>query len=141
KAKWKDEFSLAPAAERLRQLIDAPVHFVADITGPEAQGAVDGLRRGEILVLENVRFLPGEEANDSKLSEALAAYGDLYVNAAFGTAHPAHATTAGVAEVMKASGRRAVAGFLIEKELRFLGQTLSSPERPFTAVLGGAKIS
>lgn len=141
KAKWKDEFSLAPAAERLRQLIDAPVHFVADIIGPEAQAAVDGLSRGEILVLENVRFLPGEETNDPELSHALAAYGDLYVNDAFGTAHRAHATTVGVAEVMKASGRPAVAGFLIEKELRFLGQALSSPERPFTAILGGAKIS
>lgn len=141
KAQWKDEFSLAPAAERLRQLIDAPVHFVADIIGPEAHAAVDGLRGGEILVLENVRFLPGEETNDPKLSEALAAFGDIYVNDAFGTAHRAHATTAGVAEVMKASGRPAVAGYLIEKELRFLGQALSAPERPFAAILGGAKIS
>ena len=141
KAKWKSEFSLAPAAERLRELIDAPVHFVADVIGPEAQAAIAGLSRGEILVLENVRFLPGEEANDPELSRALAAFGDLYVNDAFGTAHRAHATTAGVAEVMKASNRPAVAGFLIEKELRFLGQALTSPERPFTAILGGAKIS
>ena len=141
KAKWKTEFSLAPAAERLRQLIDAPVKFVPDIIGPEAKSAVAALAPGEILVLENVRFLPGEEANDPELSRTLAEYGDLYVNDAFGTAHRAHATTAGVAEAMKAAGKHAVAGYLIEKELRFLGQALSHPERPFTAILGGAKIS
>ena len=141
KAKWKPEFSLAPAADRLRQLIDAPVKFVADIVGADAKAAVASLRPGEILVLENVRFLAGEEANDPELSAVLAAYGDLYVNDAFGTAHRAHATTAGVAEVMKAAGKPAVAGYLIEKELRFLGQALSSPERPFSAILGGAKIS
>jgi phosphoglycerate kinase len=141
KAKWKPEFSLAPAADRLRQLIDAPVKFVADIVGADAKAAVSSLRPGEILVLENVRFLAGEEANDPELSAVLAAYGDLYVNDAFGTAHRAHATTAGVAEVMKAAGKPAVAGYLIEKELRFLGQALSSPERPFSAILGGAKIS
>jgi len=141
KAKWKPEFSLAPAADRLRELIAAPVKFVGDIIGPDAHAAVAALRPGEILVLENVRFLPGEEANDPELSAALAEYGDLYVNDAFGTAHRAHATTSGVAVVMKAAGKPAVAGYLIEKELRFLGQALAEPERPFAAILGGAKIS
>jgi len=141
KAKWKPEFSLAPAADRLRQLIDAPVKFVPDIIGPDAKAAVAALQPGEILILENVRFLPGEEANDPELSATLAQYGDLYVDDAFGTSHRAHATTAGVAEAMKAAGKPAVAGYLIEKELRFLGQALARPERPYTAILGGAKIS
>jgi phosphoglycerate kinase len=137
KAKWKPEFSLAPAADRLRELIDAPVKFVPDIIGDAAQAAVAALRPGEILVLENVRFLPGEEANDPELSAALAAFGDLYVNDAFGTAHRAHATTAGVAEVMKAQGKPAVAGYLIEKGALPQPGALG-PERPFTAILGGA---
>jgi phosphoglycerate kinase len=141
KAKWNDAFSLAPVADRLRELIAAPVAFVRDIVGPEAHAAVDALAPGEILVLENVRFLPGEETNDPDLSESLAAFGDVYVNDAFGTAHRAHASTCGVPETMKRHGRPAVAGFLIEKELRFLGGALARPERPFAAILGGAKIS
>jgi phosphoglycerate kinase len=141
KAKWNEEFSLRPAAARLRELIDAPVHFVADIIGEQARAAVAALTPGQILVLENVRFLPGEEANDPELSATLAEFGDIYVNDAFGTAHRAHASTAGVAEAMKRAGRPAVAGYLIEKELRFLGQALARPERPFAAILGGAKIS
>ena len=141
KAKWRDEFSLRPAAERLRELIDAPVHFVADIIGADAQAAVERLQPGEILVLENLRFLPGEEANDGELSAALARFGDVYVDDAFGTSHRAHASTAGVARAIRQSGRPAVAGYLIEKELRFLGQALAEPRPPFVAILGGAKIS
>jgi phosphoglycerate kinase len=141
KGKWNEEFSLRPAAEHLKTLIKAPVHFVSDILGPEANAAADSLKSGEVLVLENMRFLPGEETNDAKLSEALAAFGDIYVNDAFGSAHRAHASTCGVAEVMKRDNKPAVAGFLMEKELRFLGGAVANPERPFIAILGGAKIS
>jgi phosphoglycerate kinase len=141
KGKWRDDMSLAPVAHRLAELIDAPVHFVADVVGGDAHAKADGLRAGEVLLLENVRFLAGEETNDPKLSEALAALGDVYVNDAFGSAHRAHSSTCGVAEVMREAGRPAVAGLLMERELRFLGTALESPERPFTAILGGAKIS
>ena len=141
KAQWQEKYSLRPAAERLGSLIAAPVHFVPDIVGEEARAAVERLQPGEILVLENVRFLAGEEANDAALSADLARYGDVYVDDAFGTAHRAHATTAGVAQAMKQAGKPAVAGYLIEKELRYLGQTLTEPKRPFAAILGGAKIS
>jgi phosphoglycerate kinase len=141
KGKWNEAFSLRPAADHLKTLIKAPVHFVSDILGPEANAAADSLKSGEVLVLENMRFLPGEETNDAKLSEALAAFGDIYVNDAFGSAHRAHASTCGVAEVMKRDNKPAVAGFLMEKELRFLGSAVANPERPFIAILGGAKIS
>lgn len=141
KGKWRDDMSIAPAAARLAELVDAPVRFVADVVGGDAKEAVDALSPGSILVLENVRFLAGEETNDPKLSEALAGFADIYVNDAFGSAHRAHASTCGVAEVMKEAGRPAVAGMLMEKELRFLGGALESPERPFAAILGGAKIS
>ncbi|CAN5861326.1 hypothetical protein BH23GEM9_BH23GEM9_09750 [soil metagenome] len=141
KGKWSDGMSLAPAADRLSSLLDAPVRFVADVVGAEAHAAVDALQNGEVLLLENVRFLAGEETNDPKLSEALAGYADVYVNDAFGSAHRAHASTCGVAEVLKQSGRPAVAGLLMERELRFLGGAMADPERPFTALLGGAKIS
>lgn len=141
KGKWNDALSLKPAADHLATLIHAPVHFVKDIVGAEAKAAADSLKAGEVLVLENIRFLPGEETNDPKLSEELAALADVYVNDAFGSAHRAHASTAGVAEVMKREGKPAVAGFLMEKELRFLGTALARPEKPFVAILGGAKIS
>ena len=141
KGKWRDDMSVEPAALRLRELLQDNVQFVRDVVGPEAHAAADALRAGQVLVLENVRFLAGEETNDPKLSEALAAFGDLFVNDAFGSAHRAHASTAGVAEVMKQLGRPAVAGMLMERELRFLGDALENPERPFTAILGGAKIS
>ena len=141
KGKWNDEFSLRPAAEHLATLIEAPVHFVRDIIGPEAKAAADSLAGGEVLLLENARYLPGEETNDPKLSEALAAFGEIYVNDAFGSAHRAHASTCGVVEVMKKEGKPAVAGFLMEKELRFLGEALEKPAKPFVAILGGSKIS
>src|SRR5690606_29638267 len=117
------------------------VRFVDDIVGGNAKEAVDALAPGSIIVLENVRFLEGEETNDPKLSEALAALADVYVNDAFGSAHRAHASTCGIAEVMKQTGRPAVAGLLMEKELRFLGSALESPDRPFVAIPGGAKLA
>src|SRR5688572_7106575 len=141
KGKWNEEFTLEPAAARLRELVDAPVQFVRDVVGADAHAAAAALAPGQILLLENVRFLEGEETNDPKLSEALAAFADVYVNDAFGSAHRAHASTAGIAEVMKSAGRPAVAGTLMERELRFLGESLERAERPFTAILGGAKIS
>lgn len=141
KGRWTPALSLRPVANRLRKLVGAPVHFVEDIVGPQAHRAADTLDAGEILLLENVRFLPGEETDDADVSEALAALGDVYVNDAFGAAHRAHASTAGVAEVMKEEGRVAVAGFLMERELRFLDAALAEPKRPFVALLGGAKIS
>ena len=141
KGKWNEAMSLRPAAQHLKSLIKAPVNFVSDVVGVDARSAADALKPGEILVLENVRFLPGEETNDPKLSEALAGFGDVYVNDAFGSAHRAHASTCGVAEVMKREHKPAVAGLLMEKELRFLGEAVSEPEPPFVAILGGAKIS
>lgn len=141
KGKWNDAMSLKPAADHLKTLINAPVNFVKDVVGPDAKSAVDSLKPGEILVLENSRFLPGEETNDAHLSESFAGLADVFVNDAFGAAHRAHASTAGVAEVMKKEGKPAVAGFLMEKELRFLGQALANPEKPFIAILAGSKIS
>ncbi len=141
KGQRKQELSLRPVAARLGELINAPVRFVADVVGPEAQEAAGSLEPGSILVVENTRFLPGEEANDRDLAEQMARLGDFYVNDAFGSAHRAHASTAGVAEVMREQGKAAVAGLLMEKEIRYLGQALEKPARPFVAILGGAKIS
>ncbi|MFP4623463.1 MAG: phosphoglycerate kinase [Gemmatimonadota bacterium] len=141
KGKWVDELSLRPVAERLGELVQVPVRFVSDLVGSDARGAVAALSGGEIVVLENTRFLPGEETNDPRLAEQLAGLGTLYVNDAFGTAHRAHASTVGAAEHMRHEGRPAVAGLLLEAELEYLGGALESPERPFVAILGGAKIS
>jgi phosphoglycerate kinase len=141
KGKPNDAMSLKPVAARLTELLGRTVKFATDTIGESAKAAVAGLKPGEVVLLENVRFLPGEEKNDPALSEELASYADIYVDDAFGTAHRAHASTAGAAEVMKKKGKPAVAGFLIEKELKFLGQALANPERPFAAILGGAKIS
>ncbi|MGH7551806.1 MAG: phosphoglycerate kinase, partial [Longimicrobiales bacterium] len=141
KGEWSDAYSLEPVAKHLASLLGAPVGFVPDIVGAKAHAAVDELAPSGILLLENVRFHAGEETNDRKLSEALAAFADVYVNDAFGTAHRAHASTCGVAEVVRAEGRPAVAGLLMERELQFLGAALADPGRPFAAILGGAKIS
>ena len=141
KGKPNPDMSLAPVAERLSQHLGSTVAFTPHTTGDEVKAAIEKLHDGDVILLENARFLPGEEANDAQLSTELASLADIYVDDAFGTAHRAHATTAGVAEVMKKSGRPAVAGFLIEKELKFLGDALSNPDRPFAAILGGAKIS
>ncbi len=141
KGKWNEELSLRPVSVRLQELLRGPVQFVDDVVGPDARAAVVALSSGDVLLLENVRFLPGEETNDPKLSEALASLADGYVNDAFGAAHRAHASTCGVAEVLRRDGKPAVAGYLLERELKFLGAALANPQRPFVAVLGGSKIS
>jgi len=131
------KYSLRPVAARLGELLGRPVAFAEDCVGPPAEAAVAALRDGDVLLLENVRFHAEEEKNDPAFAARLAALGDLYVNDAFGTAHRAHASTEGVARLR----RPAVAGFLIQRELDYLGRALDRPERPFVAVLGGAKIS
>ena len=130
-------FSLKPAADRLGELIPAKVKFVDDCVGADAEARVADLKDGEVLLLENVRFYAGETANDSEFSKQLAAHGDIYVNDAFGTAHRAHASTAGVTEFIDTC----VMGFLIEKELEFLVTKLEEPQRPFVVIMGGAKVS
>jgi len=129
--------SLKPVATRLEQLLGQPVAFAPDCVGPEVEALTRSLEDGRVLLLENLRFHPEEEANDPGFAQRLAALGELYVNDAFGTAHRAHASTEGVTHFL----RPAVAGFLMQKELDYLGRTLESPQRPFVAVLGGAKIS
>jgi phosphoglycerate kinase len=142
KGKPVPEMSLRPAADRLAELLPGrAVRFVEDTVGREAQGAVSMMQDGEVLVLENTRFLPGEEKNDGALSQEMAALGDVYVNDAFGAAHRAHASTAGVAVVMRGQGKPCVAGLLMDRELQYLGRALAQPQRPFVALLGGAKIS
>lgn len=131
------EFSLAPVAARLEKLLRRSVAFSPDTVGAEARARIAALRKGGVILMENLRFHPGEEANDREFAEALAALADLYVSDAFGTVHRAHASTMGVAKLFS----RAACGFLIAKELEFLGQTLSRPKRPFVAILGGAKVS
>lgn len=131
------KYSLAPVAARLRELLPRPVHFLGETVGAAAVAATKALAAGEVLLLENTRFLPGEEKNDDALSRQLAELGDVYVNDAFGAAHRAHASTAGVARYC----RPAVAGLLMEKELAYLGGALANPARPFVAILGGSKIS
>lgn len=131
------KFSLRPCAKRLSELLGKPVQFAEDCIGPEASNMVDKLRGGEVLLLENLRFHSEEEKNDSEFAKKLASLADIYVNDAFGTAHRAHASTEGVTHYFKQS----VAGFLMEKELQYLGQALTNPKRPFAAILGGAKIS
>lgn len=136
KGEFKPEFSLAPVATRLEQLLGRKITFAADVIGPEAKKAVSGLKDGEIVLLENVRFHKEETKNDPEFAKQLAAYADIFVNDAFGTCHRAHASTAGVAAFIPA-----VAGFLIGKELDFLGNALDKPVRPFVAILGGAKVA
>lgn len=131
------KYSLTPVAARLQELLKRPVQFLGETIGATAIAATKALRNGETLLLENTRFLAGEEKNDDALSQQLAELGDFYVNDAFGAAHRAHSSTAGVAQYC----RPAVAGLLMEKELAYLGGALSAPERPFVAILGGSKIS
>jgi phosphoglycerate kinase len=131
------KYSMQPVVRALEKLLGAPVTFLADPTSPEAVTATKRLPRGGVAVAENTRFYPGEEKNDGSLAERFAALGDLYVNDAFGSAHRAHASTEAVARLLKP----AVSGLLMERELRYLGQALHQPKRPFVAVLGGAKIS
>jgi phosphoglycerate kinase len=137
KGKPKPEFSLAPVAERLSELLGQKVRFVADCIGPEVEKAVNEAKPGDVLLLENLRFHPEEEANTPEFAKQLAAQTPIYINDAFGCAHRAHASTEGITHFVK----QAAAGFLMEKELRYLGGALESPQRPFVAILGGAKIS
>jgi phosphoglycerate kinase len=130
------KYSLRPVADHLSRLLDKPVAFAEDCIGPLAEKAARSLKPGEVLLLENTRFHPEEEKNDPGMSKKLASLAEIYVNDAFGSAHRAHASTEGVARFLPA-----VAGFLLEKEIRYLGQAVADPKRPFIAILGGAKIS
>ncbi|MDW8051198.1 MAG: phosphoglycerate kinase [Armatimonadota bacterium] len=135
KGKRDPEFSLRPVADRLSELLKRPVHFFEDCIGEAVEQGVQSLPPNSVALLENVRFYPQEEANDPEFARALARLGEVYVNDAFGSAHRAHASTEGVAHYLPA-----VAGLLMEKELHYLGQALAAPERPFVAILGGAKV-
>ena len=136
KGERKPELSLAPVAKRLSELLDRPVLFAADTVGPDAKAKAAALKPGEILLLENTRFEPGETKNDPALAKELASLAELFVSDAFGTVHRAHASTVGVASYLPA-----VSGFLVAKELEVMGRALDDPKRPFVAVLGGAKVS
>lgn len=136
KGEIKPELSLKPVAKRLSEYLGFEVKLANDIVGESAKSLVENLKEGQAILLENVRFDSREEANDPEFAKELANLADIYVNDAFGTAHRAHATTAGVADYLPA-----VCGFLIEKEVKMLGDALDNPQRPFVAILGGAKVS
>lgn len=136
KGEVKKEFSLEPVAKELSRLLGREVKLAEDIIGESAKTLVSNMKEGEVVLLENVRFDAREEKNDEGFSKELASLAEVYVNDAFGTAHRAHSSTAGVASFLPA-----VSGFLIEKELNFLGSSLENPERPFVAILGGKKVS
>lgn len=129
-------FSLEPVARHLQELLGRQVIFCEDSVGPKAQAAAGDLEPGDVLLLENTRFHAGEKKNDPEMAEQLASLAEVYVNDAFGSAHRAHASTEGVARYLPA-----VAGFLMEKEIQYLGDAIANPEKPFVAILGGAKIS
>jgi 3-phosphoglycerate kinase len=137
KGKRVPEMSLAPIAKDLSEKLGKPVAFVDDCIGDEVQAAAAALESGDILLLENLRFYEGEQKNDPEFTEKLASVAEAYVNDAFGTAHRAHASTAGVCDFLSPK----VAGYLIEKELAYLGEKTGNPERPFVVILGGAKVS
>ena len=137
KGKPNPEMSLRPVAARLSELIGRPVDFAADCVGPTAEHAVRDAARGAVVLLENLRFHPEEEKNDATFAKGLAALADVYVNDAFGAAHRAHASVEALVQLIPEAG----AGLLMEKELRYLGEALSDPSRPFVAILGGAKVS
>ena len=136
KGEFKKEFSLKPVAEELTILLGKEVKLADDVIGESAQNLVSQMEEGDVVLLENVRFHAEEEKNDAKFAKKLASLADIYVNDAFGTTHRAHASTAGIAAYLPA-----VSGFLIEKEINFMGNTLENPQRPFVAILGGAKVS
>ncbi len=130
------EFSMAPIASRFEALLKRPVKLASDVIGRDVENEVKSMKAGDVLLLENVRFYPEEEANDPEFSKKLASYADIYVNDAFGTAHRAHASTEGISHYLPS-----YAGFLIEKEVRFMAPLLENPEKPFVAIIGGAKVS
>jgi phosphoglycerate kinase len=136
KGQFNDKYSLKPVAKRLSELLNMPVAMASDVIGEDAVAKADALKEGEVLLLENVRFHAEEEKNDAEFAKKLASLAELYVNDAFGTAHRAHASTAGVADYLPA-----VCGFLIKKEIDIMGRALSDPKRPFVAILGGSKVS
>ena len=136
KGEWKPEFSLQIVADRLTELLGQEVKMAKDVAGDDARRLAASLKDGEVMLLENTRFEKGETKNDPELSKALASLADIFVNDAFGSAHRAHSSTAGVADYLPA-----VCGFLIQKEIGVMGKALADPERPFVAILGGAKVS
>lgn len=136
KGEFKPEFSLAPVAVRLGELLGKPVAMAKDVVGEDAKAKAAALKPGELLMLENVRFEAGETKNNPDLAKAFASLAEIYVNDAFGSAHRAHASTAGVADYLPA-----VCGYLIQKEITIMGKALADPKRPFVAILGGAKVS
>ena len=136
KGEWKPELSLKVVADRISELLGKPVVMAADVAGEDAHAKAAALKDGDVMMLENTRFEKGETKNDPELSKALASMADIFVNDAFGTAHRAHSSTAGVADYLPA-----VSGFLVNKEVSIMGKALANPERPFVAILGGAKVS
>ena len=144
----KKELSLRPVAERLSELLEKPVTFVPENEGKEVEEAIDNMKDGDVVVLENTRFQDidndfgkRESKNDPKLGEYWASLGDVFVNDAFGTAHRSHASNVGIATAMKKAGKPAAAGYLLEKEIKFLGDAVENPVHPFVTILGGAKVS
>lgn len=136
KGKFNPKYSLAPVAKRLSELLNKEVIFANDCIGPQVEELVNKMNPKDVLLLENLRFYPQEEENDREFAKKLASLADIYINDAFGTAHRAHASTAGIAEYLPSG-----AGFLMQKEIEIMGKALENPERPFVAVLGGAKVS
>ena len=136
KGEFNNEFSLKAVAERLSELLEIKVIMTEDVVGDDAVSKASGLKNGEVLLLENVRFHAEEEKNDADFAKKLASLAELYVNDAFGTSHRAHASTAGVADYLPSA-----VGYLIQKEINFMGKALEDPKRPFVAILGGAKVS
>ena len=136
KGEWKPELSLKIVADRLSELLGKEVIMAADVAGEDSKAKAAALRDGDVMLLENTRYIKGETKNDPELSKALASLADIFVNDAFGTAHRAHSSTAGVADYLPA-----VCGYLVQKEVGIMGKALAAPERPFVAILGGAKVS
>ena len=136
KGEWKPELSLKIVAARLSELLGKEVIMAADVAGEDAKAKAAALKDGDVMLLENTRYIKGETKNDPELSKALADLADIFVNDAFGTAHRAHSSTAGVADYLPA-----VSGYLVQKEVSIMGKALANPERPFVAILGGAKVS
>ncbi|MDY4755451.1 MAG: phosphoglycerate kinase [Candidatus Faecousia sp.] len=136
KGEWKPELSLKVVAERISELLGKEVIMATDVAGADSKAKAAALKDGDVMMLENTRFMKGETKNDPELSKALASLADIFVNDAFGTAHRAHSSTAGVADYLPA-----VSGFLVNKEVSIMGKALANPERPFVAILGGAKVS
>ena len=136
KGEWKPELSLKVVAERISQLLGKEVIMAADVAGEDSKAKAAAMKPGDVLLLENTRYIKGETKNDPELSKALADLADVFVNDAFGTAHRAHSSTAGVADYLPA-----VSGYLVQKEVSIMGKALANPERPFVAILGGAKVS